>query len=292
MAATELTNISSTIQEFWPTLFMDDLREDNILVNLINRDYTGSLQDVGDTVKVNQIDNLTGQTLTIDQTGGARTFTPETMTTTGVNVTADTRFVASIDITDLAAFQSMLLDPVSGEPTPNSPRAQELRMKMVEAIGRQVNTYLYGKVAPSSTAVAATLDATTLAGVRKYAAQQFWERSKGWYGLLGPSYYEDLLLDATLTSGDYVDDRPVVGGQVGSRRFGFNLFEDNSAGNADIGLFFHPDFLYMVTQYEPRFKISDKHAQGEFAWILSVDMVAGAVLGHDGAVKHTTRTLV
>ena len=291
MAVTELTNISSTIQEFWPTLFMDDLREDNILVNLINRDYEGSLSDVGDTVNVNQIDNITGQTLTIDQAGGGRTFVPATMTTTGVAVQANRRFVASVDIPDLTAFQTMLLAP-DGTPTPNSEGAERLRMKLMQAVSEQINTYLYSLVAPASTAVAATLTATVLAGVRKYAADNFWERAKGWYALLGTSYYEDLLLDATLTSGDYVDDRPVVGGNVGSRRFGFNIFEDNSSGNNDIGLFFHPDFLYMVLQYEPRFMISSKHPQGEFAYILSVDMVGGAALGHDGTIKHTTRTLV
>lgn len=284
MAATELTNVQSTIAEFWPTLFMEDLKEDNLLVNLINRDYTGSLQNIGDTVHVNQIDKMTGQTLTINQTGGGRTFTPETITTTGVSVTADRRFVASGDIADLVQFQS-LLDPMSDT-------SQAIRREMVSAVSQQINTYLYSLVAPTDTAVAASLTATVLAGVRKYGAQKFWERTKGWYGLLGPSYWEDLLLDSTLTSADYVDDRPVVGGQKGVRRFGFNLFEDNSAGNADIGLFFHPDFLYMVTQYEPRFKISDKHSQGEFAYMISVDMVAGAKLGHDGAIKHTTRTLV
>jgi len=284
MAATELTNVSSAIAEFWPTLFMDDLREDNLLINLINRDYSGSLQEIGDTVHVNQINKMTGQTLTINQTGGGRTFTPETVSTTGVSVVADRRFVASGDIADLLKFQS-LIDPMSEA-------SVALRKAMVSAISEQINTYLYSLLAPASTAVAATLSATTLAGVRKYGAQQFWERSKGWYGLLGPSYWEDLLLDSTLTSGDYVDDKPVVGGQKGVKRFGFNLFEDNSAGNADRGLFFHPDFLYMVTQYEPRFLVSSKHAQGEFAWMISCDMVAGAKLGHDGTVKHTTRTLV
>ena len=284
MAATELTNIQSTIQDIWSPLFMDDLYQDNLLINLINQDYSGDIRDVGDNVRVNQIDKMVGQTLTIDKTGGARTFTPETVTTTGVQVVADRRFVASADFADLTDIQSML-DPLSS-------RSQQIRAAMVSAISEQINSYLYGLLAPASSIVAATMNATVLAGARKYGADEFWERSKGWYGLLGTSYWEDMLLDTTLTSGDYVDDRPMVGGQKGMRRFGFNLFEDNSAGNADRGLFFHPDFLYWVQQYEPRFKVSDKHAQGEFAYMVSVDLVGGAKLGHDGAVKHTLRTLV
>jgi len=66
MADTELEDVTSAIQEFWPTMFMDDLREDNLLINLVNRDYSGDLRDVGDTVKVNRIDKLTGQTLDVD----------------------------------------------------------------------------------------------------------------------------------------------------------------------------------------------------------------------------------
>ncbi len=284
MAATELTNISSTIQDIWAPLFMDDLYQDNLLINLINRDYSGQLRDVGDNVRVNQIDKMTGQTLTIDQAGAGRTFTPETVTTTGVQVTADRRFVASGDFADLTEVQSML-DPLSS-------RSMQLRAAMVAAVSEQINSYLYGLLAPTVSSVAATMSATVLAGARKYGADEFWERSKGWYGLCGTSYWEDMLLDTTLTSGDFVDDRPVVGGQKGMRRFGFNLFEDNSAGNADRGLFFHPDFLYWVNQYEPRFKISDKHRQGEFAFVVSVDLVGGAKLGHSGADKHTLRTLV
>lgn len=285
MAATELDDITSTIQTFWPTLFMDDLFEDNIIVNLCNRDYIGSIGSTGDTVTINQIDNVTGETLVIDQMGGGRTFTPATMTTTGVSVTANRRFVGSVDIADLAQFQSMLLDP-------NSADSAAIRMKLMRAVSEQINTYIYSLVAPSVTTVAATLDASTIAGARKYGSQQLWDRTKPWYSLLGPSYWEDLLLDTTLTSGDFVNDQPVVGGQRGVRRFGFNMFEDNSAGNADRGLFFHPDFLYWVAQYEPRFKISDKHSQNEFAYVLSVDLVGGAKLGHDGAIKHTLRTLV
>jgi len=284
MAVTELAQVQSTIQDIWSSLFMDDLRQDNLLINLVNKDYSGEIRDVGDNVRVNQIDKMTGETLTIDKAGAARTFTPEAVTTNQVQVVADRRFVASADFADLTDIQTML-DPLSS-------RSQQIRSAMVSAISEQINAYLYGIVAPSVSSVAPTMSATVLAGARKYGADQKWERSKGWYGLLGTSYWEDMLLDTTLTSGDYVDDRPMVGGQKGMRRFGLNMFEDNSAGNGDRGLFFHPDFLYWVQQYEPRFKVSDKHAQGEFAMMVSVDLVGGAKLGHSGNIKHTLRTLV
>ena len=173
----------------------------------------------------------------------------------------------------------------------DTPQAEEVRRELVRAVSRQINTYLYSLVAPATTAVAATLDASTLAGINKYAVQQQWEETKGWYGLVGPSYHEDLLLDTTLTSSDFVNDKPVVGGKTGFQRFGLNIFTDNSAGNADIGLFFHPDFLYLVLG-EARFKMSDLHSNNKFGWNISVDIIGGGVLGHDGDIKHTTRTLV
>ena len=163
MADTELEDVTSAIQEFWPTMFMDDLREDNLLINLVNRDYSGDLRDVGDTVKVNRIDKMTGQTLDVDQAGGARTFTPEKLNTTGVQVTANKRFVASADFGDLVDLQSML--------NPLSTRSQEVRAAMVAAVSEQLNTYLYSLVAPTVTSVAATMTAAELAGARKYGAQ-------------------------------------------------------------------------------------------------------------------------
>jgi hypothetical protein len=52
------------------------------------------------------------------------------------------------------------------------------------------------------------------------------------------------------------------------------------------GLFFHPDFLYLVSQQEPRYKVSDKHALKEFGYVFSMDMVIGSKLGIQGNLKN------
>lgn len=282
---TDLADVTSMVQTYWPTLLMDTLEETNILVNLCNRAYDGSIGPDGNTVRVNQLADINGQTLTIDGAGGGTTFTPEDLSSVGVDIVANRRFVGSTRISDITRFQSMLADGAE------SPEAADIRSKLAEAVSRNINAYLYGLVAPAVTAVVDPLNATALAAINKYAVQQKWEEMKGWYGLIGPSYNEDLLLDQTMTSADYVNDKPVVGGRIGTLRYGFKLFADNSAGNADTGLFFHPDFLYLVLG-EPRFMISNRHSSNEFSWNLSVDLVGGGVLGHQGSVKHTTRTLV
>jgi len=291
MANSDLDDVAEQIQTFWSTLFMDELRQTNILFNLVNRDYQGEIREGGNTVRVSQINAPTGQNLAIDGSGGGRTFTPEAISTSYVDVVADRRLVASYDFHDLMAIQS-LIDPIGS-------RSVETRAAMVQAISNQLNAFLYSKVAPGSgniTYSTATLTAAIVQAQRERAATLKWNYLKGWYALLNPAYYGDLLVDSTFINADFgATDRPVIGGQMGLTRYGFSLFEDNTGAQTaqtpdTNGLFFHPDFLYLVSQYQPRFMLSSKHSQHEFAYVLSVDWVIGASLGIDGANKHLVVT--
>ena len=161
---------------------------------------------------------------------------------------------------------------------------------------KQINDYLYSLVSPSTSNPdhlrnsITDFNAAELSACRLLAAKAKWEKSKGWWVLMDPSYYSDILNAATLTSQDYVGaETPVVGGQVVNKRFGFNLLEDNSLAT-DKALIFHPDFLYMVMQQAPRFKVSDQHANKKFGYVISVDIVFGAKLGINGNVKHIVST--
>jgi hypothetical protein len=168
----------------------------------------------------------------------------------------------------------------------------EVMASLRYALDKQINDYLYSLVAPSTSApdhdVGSVTDfnASQLGAVRVLAAQAKWSMEPGWYGLLSPQYYQDQLNATTLVSSDYgAADAPTVGGMFGLKRFGFNLIEDNSR-NGDYGLFLHPDFMHMVMQQEAQIKISDMHAQKKFGIVMSVDIVFGAKLGINGAVKH------
>lgn len=284
MAETHLDDVTSAVQTFWSKMFMEELRQSNIMMSLVNREYSGDLQKAGDKVRVNQINAPTGQSLSIDGAGGDRTFTPSAVNLSTVDVTADTRFVASYDFDDSVSWQS-LIDPLG-------PMATEIRAAMVYAMNVQINDYIYGKIAPANTiASVATMDASTVASVREYAGKQKWDKRKAWYSTLSPEYYADLLQDSTFANADFgARDTPTIGGQFAIQRYGFNLLEDNSIDADTIetgaGLFFHPDWFYWVMQYEPRFKISDKHSSNEFAYVMSVDLIGGGSVGIDGDVKH------
>lgn len=282
MTDTNISEVTSAIQTYWSKLFMDQLRQTNLLFNLVNREYSGDMKQGGDTVKVNQINAPTGQRLVISGATG-RTFTPEALSLSTVSITANQRLVASYDIEDLVALQS-LIDPMGAS-------AVEMRAAMVSAISNQLNSYLYSLSAPTVTIPSiSTLTASNIQTIRETAAIAKWSYAKPWYGLLAPQYYGDLLVDTTFTSSDFigVGETPVVNGQPAMKRYGFNIYEDNTqtAGATAGGLFFHPDYLYLATQLEPRFKISDKHSSHEFAFVFSCDMVCGAVIGIQGAAKH------
>jgi hypothetical protein len=289
MAVTDLASVTNQIQKFWAPTFMKELRESLLLGALVNKDYQGEIKNQGDLVYVSQINAPTGQLLTVGT--NADSFDTEEVSMTRISVQANKRAVAAFEIQDLAQLQSQL-----------DAQDSELKTSLMFAINKQVNNYLYSLVAPSTSApdhsIASVTDfnAAQVAATRKLAATAKWGKEKGWYLLADPSYYSDLLNATTLTSSDYgAADAPLIGGEIGMKRFGFNIFEDNSAGiltlspavaGADVALAFHPDFMHLVMQTAPSFKVSDQHANKKFGYILSVDMLFGASLGINGNVKH------
>jgi len=279
MSSTLLSDVTNQVEKFWSPLFTKELRQTLLFGSLVNKDYSGQIKNLGDTVYVSQINAPLGELRTAGT--DAESFNSETMSTTRVAVQANKRAVASFEIEDLVQLQSQL-----------GAQDSEIRASLMYAVEKQINDYLKTLVAPSTSAPdhlinsVTDLNAAQLSAVRLLAAQAKWAKEKGWYGLIDPSYYSDILNASTLTSSDYTGgDAPLVAGQVANKRFGFNLFEDNSL-NTDRALFFHPDFMHMVMQQEARFKISDMHSSGKFMYKISVDIVFGAALGISGANKH------
>jgi hypothetical protein len=283
MALTELADVQDQIQTFWSPIFVAELIESNPLLALVNRDYEGEIKVGGDTVRVSQIKRPAGETKTIGAAGDNE-FTPEKLQTAKVDVKAEKRFVASFEFEDLVDLQSQIGSQDSA-----------IRNALIESINIQINEYLYSLVAPAANHIidnTATMTAAVLSSVRRLAGKAKWAKTGGWYGLLSPDYYGDIMDETKLTSTDFVEDRPVVGGEVVTRRYGFNIIEDNSDGNASLsaddkaGLFFHPDFMYFVMQMMPRFKVSDQHSNNKFGYTISVDSIGGAKIGLEGDVKH------
>jgi len=287
MATTELIDVNEQIKKYWSDLFMPELRESNPLLALVDKTYEGEIKQQGDTVYVSQVKKAVGETKVIGAAGD-NTFTPEKLVTARVAIKADRRFVASFEFEDLVGLQSQI-----------TAERSEIRESLVDGMNTQINNYLYSLVAPAAgqalTGVA-TMDGSVLKQIRVIAGKQKWLKSPGWYGLLSPDYYGDLIDNVTLTSTDHVNEQPMVGGEIVTRRYGFGIIEDNSDGLAAVSptpgnpsaIFFHPAYCHMVTQMQARFKVSDLHSNEKFGYVISVDTIGGAAIGIEGDKMHVS----
>lgn len=273
-----LTEVAAQIEKYWSPIFTKQLRESLLLGSLVNKQYQGAIKQGGDTVRVSQVNALTGQLLTVNT--DADSFAAEAISTSYVDIVADKRAVASYKFQDLVSLQSQL-----------SQENPEVMESLKYAMGKQMNDYLYTLVSPSTSAPdhsisgVSDFNAAQLAACRVLAAQAKWPAGS-WYGLLDPQFYGDVMNATTLVNTQYgASDIPTIGGQVSLPRFGFNLLEDNSR-SADYGLLFHPDFLHLVMQSSVQVKISDLHALSQFGVLMSIDVIFGAKLGISGNVKH------
>jgi len=287
MSATLLSDVSNQVAKFWSPMFMDELMESTLLASLVNKQYQGDLKRGGDTVYVSQINRPNAELKTIGT--DAESFSSSLLSTSRVAIQANKRITAAYELEDAIDLLSIL-----------DGQGEAIRKTLMEAAMIKLNEYLYSFVSPSTSAPnhllsgVSDFNAAALNNVRTLAAQAKWKKDGGWWLLASPSYKTDLLNAATLTSSDYVQDTPVVGGQMVSQRFGFNILEDNSdalvglygTSGTDHALAFHPDFLHLVMAKQPEFKISSLHSNKQHGYIISLDFVCGCAAGIDSDVKH------
>lgn len=282
MSFSSLPQVQDQIQKFWSPVFQEQLKQDTLLPSLVNKDYesdlkAGQMLKKGDTVRVSQYNRPTATrtTLGVD----SDTFNTSLISTQYVDLKLTKRITAAYEFEDIAELMSQV--------DSNDPK---MRQTLFDAVALDLNDYLYEFVAPSASAPDHILSGVTdcnasqILAVRKLASQAKWPRDNRWMFLADSSYFSDILSAQTLTSADYVNDAPVIGGQIANRRFGFNILEDNSR-STDFALAFHPDWLLAVWT-EPRFQVSSLHSNKQFGYVLSVDILVGATLGNDGDVKH------
>ena len=290
MAISEQQEVQDQIQELWAPVFTAELREAFVLASLVDRTYdTPELARMNDTIKVSQVNAATGFLLNVakDSSNQACEFDSEPISTSQIDIKIDKRAGQAYEFCDLIELQSQI-----------SLTRPDVRESASFAMNKQVNTHLYSLVAaststPDHTLTEATLDADVLTTLTKLADEAFWPEGSRWL-LVDPTYHKDLLDSTTLVSSDFVGDRPVVGGNIVTERFGWKIVKDNSAalkatvgqGTAGAALAFMPPFMHMVTQRTAQVKISDLHSNKQFGTLMSIDMVFGAKIGIDGGDKH------
>ena len=288
MSATLITDLNNQINKYWAPIWKQELLETTILANLVSKDYEGEIKQGGDTVYVSQVTRPTGQRKA--KGSGHDSFVTEKLSTSRISIVADQVFSAAYEFDSLLQVQTDL-----------DKNDSVIKANLLQAMQIQLNNYLYSFVNASSPLATVTdFNASQVALLRKFAGKNKWGKEKPWYILADASYHADLLSAATLTSADYVADRPVISGEVGMKRYGFNIFEDNSAGllsvigneggtdTEDVAVAFHPDFLHLAMQMMPEFEIASLTPNKQFGYVLVGKMLGGAALGHDSASLHQT----
>jgi len=288
MSATLLAAVQDQVQTFWSDIFVNEYVEMAKLPSLVSREYEGEIKEAGNTVKVSQINTPVATRRTIG-TPGYENYTATPMVTEQIFVTADTIIDAGYEFGSLAMLQSQIKTQDSA-----------IRAGLLKALEIEMNNWLYSIVSPSASGPDHIIDsvsdfnATQLLAARKIAADAHWPEGDSWL-LASSSYINDMLAVTGLTSNDFVTDNPVLSGRLVAQRFGLNILEDNSVGMRqlspssaanDLALLFNPAFMYLCMQLQPVFKISDLHAMKRRGYLITVELVAGAKLGLDGATKH------
>ena len=274
-------NVSEQVQKFWGPIVYDQLREHTHLVGLVSKDYSGQIQAQGDTVHITQIQKAVGQSRTIGT--NADIYESEKLNKSRISLQITKRFTVAYEFEDLVEVLSQI-----------QMQSSPIRESMNVAIQERIQEYLESFISPSAATPDHTKTGVTdfnqaeLVTLRKLAGAAKWPVNKAWYCLVDPSYYSDILNVTNMISSDVVDDRPAHSGQLGIRRFGFNILEDNSKVT-DTALAFHPDFIQFVMG-APEFKISDLHPVGKFGYAMTLSVLGGAVAGFDSSVLHATVT--
>ncbi len=275
---TNLAQVNEQIQKFWAPVFTQQLREQLLLGALVNKSFQGDLRQGGDTVYVSQLAAAAGELKDVGV--DADSFSSEQMSLSRVAIVANKRSVASYKVADLVSIQSQLNE---GRP--------EILESLRFGVSKKINDYLYTLISPSTSAPdhvvsgVSTFGLSTLQAVHQLANEAKWPMDGQWYGLLSPKYYSDLLGVTAATSTDFgATDAAVISGQIALKRFGFSIVGDNSRSGS-LATFFHPSFMHMVMQSEVQLKVSDLHSNQQFGYVVSADVIFGAVQAVDGNVR-------
>ncbi len=270
-----LAQVQDQITTHWSPIFTQRLKEVLLLGGLVNKDYEGEIRQ-GNTVRVSQVNALTAELRTVGV--DASTFGTSSFSTSKVDLVVDKRAVCGLEVEDLVELQSQIAK-------------QQVQDEMIFAVAKQINDYLYSLCSPSTSNPDHVIGSTSslaldeLALARRLASEALWPDDGQRYGLISPQYWETILKNTTLSSGDYVEDSPVINGQKARRLLGWNLYEDNSR-TGKLATFLHPNFMLFAQQQALNMKVSDLHGNKQFGYVMSVDTIFGAKLGINGNVKH------
>ena len=282
MASTTFNYVDTTlglVQDFWAPLFTKELRENTLWTGLLqDPNYTMENVKGGDTLKISRINKPSSSIRTIGT--DADSFDSNILSSTQVDLKLNKRCVSAFEFEDLSILMSQLEQQDS-----------EIREALLADVREQANDWIKSLISPSAAApdhlgisAGGDFNLATLSQVRTLAAVAKWGNQKPWYLLPDPTFFSDLLDDTTVSAANTmgIAHSPILDGRFMLKRMNFNIVEDNSLAT-DTAFAFTPDFMKVIIG-QPRFMISNLHANKTFGHLISVDFPLGAVMMDDTQV--------
>ena len=224
-------SIASFIPELWSARLLDHLRKNLVVANLFNRNYEGEISQMGDTVHINQLAEITVK----DYTANVDIENPDQLSTTDIPLIIDQGDYYNFYLNDVDRAQAR------GDLMDNAMRSAAYNL------ADKLDKYLAGLLAGGTLTEGLGTDAAPLS-INADTAYQLLVNMKvaldkknvptqGRYILMPPEFEGFMLMDSRFASayGANAEQR-LVNGLV-ARAAGFDIYISNNVKNTEGALY-------------------------------------------------------
>ena len=162
-------SVNSFIPELWSATVQDTLKKNMVAANLANRDYEGEIRGAGDTVRINEIGDIT-----------ISTYVKNSTTAINVQFLTDAQQVLTIDQQKYFAFRMDDVDKAQTKPKLMSMAMDRAAYNLADNIDQALLTYLSTTgsffVGTNSTELGSTVTALSCASTAVIVAFSWFDR--------------------------------------------------------------------------------------------------------------------
>lgn len=259
---TASANLSAIVPEIWSQRYYDVLLADLPFKSLMNTDYEGEIQDLGDRVNISSFPEFDeGEDLAEDARADA-----SAITVSGQQLVIDSRIVKDFIVTKKAILQSL-------------PHMDKLRELAVYAIMKRMERILIEAIVPSTVPdhTIGYTSGTTLALADLLAGKELLDDVNVPAGdramVLGSAQLNDLFNITGFMSSDFAMSGGLTSGQPPSSLLGFSPRYTTLVGNT--AYLFHKSFMTVASQQGMDVKEYDLGVQGNRATRVNLDTLFG-----------------
>ena len=224
-------SIASFIPEVWSARLLEHLRKNLVVANLFNRNYEGEISQMGDTVHINQLAEITIK----DYTANVDIENPDQLSTTSIPLVIDQGDYYNFYLNDVDRAQAR------GDLMDNAMRSSAY------GLADKLDMYLAGLLATGTLTTGLGTDANPLyvnaqtayelVVKMKVALDKANVPTQGRYLLMPPEFEGYMLLDQRFAGGTGNNaEARLINGMVG-RAAGFDIYISNNVKNTDGALF-------------------------------------------------------